>query len=164
VAASGAAAVGAFSSASNAYSQSQAMKSQGEWSRMQSETNARLAKMQADDAIKRGDKEAQEHRKQTSQLIGKQRANMAAQGIELDSGSALEIQQEAKVMGEADALTIKNNAWKEAWGYRVNAQNIRGQGRIDEMTAKHGARQTLITGGLQTLRYGAEAAHEYKKK
>jgi len=41
--------------------------------------------------------------------------------VALDSGSALNILEDTDYMGEQDALTVRNNAAKEAWAYRNQA-------------------------------------------
>lgn len=159
----GSAAAGGISAIGSSYAQSQAMKSQGEYERMTMDANARLANIQAEDTIKRGNKEAAEHIKQTKKLIGSQRAAMAAQGIEVNADSALDIQAETAAMGELDALTIRNNAWREAWGYRVSASDLSFRGRFAEMAARGQSRQTLVTGGMQAAGKFAESAGYARK-
>lgn len=133
-----------------------AAREQGKFEEMQAETNARIAELQAEDAIRRGDRASAEHEKKTKALIGKQRASLAAQGIALDDGSALDIQADTAAIGAQDALTIKNNAWREAFGYRQQAQQDRFQGQIARSTAEFQANQTLLTGGLDALGHGLQ--------
>jgi hypothetical protein len=75
-------------------------------------------------------------------------------------------------MGELDALTIRNNAAREAWGYRVQATNYRQSASLTKMAAKNQASSirnqgwtTLLTSGLQigASMYGggASAAQKY---
>lgn len=138
-----------ISSFGSAYAQSQALKTQGEYQKQQYDTNARLSEMAATDAIKRGEKEAESHRKKTNQVVGSQRAALAAQGINVDSGSAAAVQKETKQAGKEDIMAIRNNAWKEAWGFRVQANNYSGQGAMAELAGRTSSRNTLLTGGMQ---------------
>lgn len=115
------------------------------------ETNARLANLQAEDAIKRGDREAMIHAQKVKKLIGAQRAALGAQGIEVDTGSALDVQAEAAQFGAMDVETIRNNAYREAWGYRSQALDYTTKGNYANLEAKAVARNTLLTGGLNTL-------------
>jgi hypothetical protein len=152
--------IGAISLAA-AYQQSETMKAQGDFQRQQFETNARLAEMQAQDTIKRGDEDAAAYKKQVKQVIGSQRAAMAAQGIELDSGSALDIQEETAGIGALDALTIKNNAWREAWGYRMQASSMAGQGAMAQIGARNDARNTMLTGGMNAANFYVRGLASY---
>jgi len=164
MAATGALAVGAISSAATAYSQAQAYEAQGYYQKKMSKINASFAEMEAEDAIKRGDREAGDVRRRGKKIHGAQRAALAAQGIDIDSGSALDIQDEARSMTEQDALTVRNNAWREAWGYRVQASNATAEGRMAQLTARGNARNTLLTGGLQATSYGLQAYSAYQKR
>ena len=147
----------------SSYSQSQAQKSAGAYQLQIAETNSRLANIQAQDAISRGEKEAKALKIQTKRLIGAQRAAGAAQGQDLEGvegeGGFLDIQQESAGLGAMDALTIKNNAWREAWGYRVQGQDYLGRGRMSYLTSRAQARSTLITGGLTAVKDIAYAGY-----
>lgn len=85
--------------------------------------NAQIADWQARDAVTRGQKAEQAQRLRTAQLKGSQRAAMAARGVALDEGSPLNILNDTDYMGELDALTIRDNAEREAWGHRMQAGN-----------------------------------------
>ena len=145
-------AVSALGTMATSYSQSKAIKSEGAYEKQLHETNARLADLQAEDAIRRGDKEALQHKKTVKKIIGSQRARMAAQGLDLESDDALAIQQESAEFGALDTLQIKNNAWREAWGYRVQSNDYLGRARYAEITSKSKARQTLLTGGMSVAK------------
>lgn len=90
--------------------------------------NAGLAQQQATDAIARGQTAEFNQRLKTAQLKSTQTARMAANGVALDSGSPLDVLTSTDVMGEQDALQIRNNAAREAWGYQAQAANYRAQG------------------------------------
>lgn len=153
--------VSAAAGMGNAYSQAQAARAQGAYQKQQLGFNARLSDLAAQDAIRRGQEDAQRHRTATKGLIGSQRASLAAQGIEIDSGSALEIQQDTRALGELDALTIQNNARRQAWGFKVQAQDLRFQGRMAKLGARTQARSTLIAGGMGAARDAAQGAYMY---
>ena len=50
---------------------------------------------------------------------------MAANGVDLSSGSPLDILGDTAMYGELDALTIRSNAEREAYGYRVQSRRRR---------------------------------------
>lgn len=129
--------------------QSKATKAQAAYQQQVYELNAQSAELQARDAIIRGQKTEAALRRQSKQLIGKQRAEIAAQGIDVSTGSAAEIQAETRQMTTQDAIEIQNNAWREAWGYRFEAQNLRSRGVLEKTAADFKATQTLLTSGIQ---------------
>jgi outer membrane murein-binding lipoprotein Lpp len=97
--------------------------------------NATIADAQAKDAEARGQIEADRYRTSVKGLIGHQRAATAAGNIDVGFGSALDVQADAAYLGELDALTIEQNAAREAWGYRVDAYDTRKRA---EITRKEG--------------------------
>ena len=139
-----------------AFTQSQAIESRGDYETEVYRTNTRLANLQAEDAIQRGDEDSDTHKEQVKVLIGRQRAILAAQGIEInaDSGSPISIQEETAALGALDALTIRNNAWRESWGFKVQAADFEARANFAEIEARNNASNTLLTGGLQALNTG----------
>ena len=130
---------------------------QGLARRAVSETNERLAELQAKEAKRRGGADVARSRTEFRKLLGKQRASLAAQGIDIGSGSAQDIQEETQVMSKLDALTIKTNAAREAFGIRAAGEAEGVQGKLAETEATTGAISTLLTGGLK-------AAGEFQNK
>ncbi|MBA3755528.1 MAG: hypothetical protein H0X02_04580 [Nitrosomonas sp.] len=145
----------------SAKQQSQAQEAQGDYTRQQMETNADLAEMNAADTIKRGDQAANVKKTQAKGVVGAQRAALAAQGLDLSDGSAAEIQAETAELGELDAMSIKNDAWRQAWGYRVEASNSRAGGQWAQMAGRNSARNTMLAGGISAFQTGLSG---YKPK
>jgi hypothetical protein len=119
--------------------------------------NAGIADWQAQDALARGRINEKRSRQQTEQTIGTQRVALASQGVDVNRGSALDVQADAAYLGELDAITIRNNAQKEAWGYKTQAANYRYQGSNAQREGMFGAFQTIVGAGgsLLLAKYGA---------
>jgi hypothetical protein len=92
--------------------------------------NQEIAQMKADDALARGREKASSIRGQVRQLVGAQRAAAAGSGVLATSGSPLQAQQQAQYLGDMDALTVMNNAQKEAWGHRMDIANMQTQWNV----------------------------------
>lgn len=109
--------------------------------------NASFANQAADDATKRGAYDADLQRIRTAQNIGTQRTAQAANGGDVNSGSNALVQEDTASLGELDALTIANNAAREAYGYKVQALN--GNINANQLEANgDSARQSSILGGV----------------
>lgn len=121
-------------------------KQQGAFQEAMAEQNAAYKEAAAQDAEKRGAVDADRYRRQVGQLIGSQRTGFAANGIDVNSGTAAEIQDDTAAFGEFDALTIANNAAREAWGYRVGAQNDLMNGRMAQSNARSAATGSILGG------------------
>jgi hypothetical protein len=83
--------------------------------------NAQVGEMQAQDALSRGEQAVVRHNLQVKQLKGRQIANLAANGVDVTSGSALDILAGTDIMADIDAQVIRQNAEREAWGYRAGS-------------------------------------------
>jgi len=120
-------------------------------------TNARLSEIQAGEAYRKGDENVQKISKLKTQVLGSQRAAFAAQGLEVGSGSAADIQAETEKYAELDIITAKNNAWKEAWGYKVSALQSTLQGEFIQSGAAQDAQATIAAGNLGLITSGIKA-------
>lgn len=135
----------------NAYSQSVATRQQGGFAANIAEYNARFSDKAAMDAIDRGNIQANYAQGRVNALTGSQRAALAAQGLDPNSGVGLALQSDAQLMGANDIATIKANAYQEAWGYKTQALNERTQGRLTKNAAKFKAKNLLLEGALKVL-------------
>lgn len=133
----------------------QAANQAGKNAQMVANYNAGVNEAKADDAIVRGRETEARHRIGTRKLIGSQRASFAAGGVvvgEADS-TATNVEVNTATMSEADALTIRSNAAREAWGYRVGAQDDRLRGSIARAEGRNKATAEVV-GGVGTVMYG----------
>lgn len=149
--------------AAGAVQQGQAASAANKYNAQVQDMNATMADRRAKDAIERGAQEEQRKRNQVAQIKGQQQAAMAANGVDLTFGSPLDTLTDTAVMGELDALTIRTNANREAYDYKVDAVNKRSGATMSRMSAK-----AASTGGyldaLGTVLGGAGKAYgQYKQ-
>jgi hypothetical protein len=141
--------------------QSQAQKAQAEYQSAVARNNQIIGEQNAADAMKRGEIEADKHRAKVQQLKGTQKAAMAAGGFEIDTGSNLDILADTAQMGELDALTILNNAEREAYQHKVAAMNSSAQAGLYGMAAA--SQSPLLSGGTALVGGLATAAGNYAR-
>jgi hypothetical protein len=119
-----------------------------------SDYNAQVAELQAKDAIERGAQEEDRFRTQVRGAIGTQRAGLAANNVDVGFGSAVDVQADAAYLGELDALTIKNNAARESWGYEVQAYDEKQRARIARETGQYqieAGKTAATTGNINAI-------------
>lgn len=115
------------------------------------EFNATIAELNADDAIQRGQEEEQRFRAGVRGLIGSQRAAYAASNIDVGFGSALAVQEDTAQLGELDALTIRNNAARESWGFKVEAEDSRRRAKIIRKGGQYAAEAGRVQAASQRI-------------
>lgn len=90
----------------------------------QLEQQARLQYQAAAYAERRGNVRAGRTRMAGSELIGENKARLAASGVDLQSGSALASLADSRMLNELDAQAVKSNAAAEAFGHRSQASQL----------------------------------------
>lgn len=115
------------------------------------ENNAKVAQWQARDATARGAQEEARHRLAVAGTIGTQRSALAAQGTTLDAGSPLDILGDTAAFGELDALTIRGNAEREAYGYRVQGSNFQAESGLLASQGSNAMMQGVVGAGASLL-------------
>ncbi len=146
-------AVGAWKAGTAAKKAGQAQKRAADSQAELLDFNANVADLQAKDAVERGAEEEAKFRSGIQVLIGSQRAGFAAGNIDVGGGSAVDVQADTAFLGEMDALTIRSNATREAWGYQVQAYDTRKRA---EITRKEGVMLEAAGNANQTAaRIGA---------
>jgi hypothetical protein len=108
--------------------------------------NAAFKQRAADETIIAGNTSADWQRVRTKQAIGTQRTAQAGNGIDVNSGSAAQLQDDTAMLGELDALTIQNNAAREAFGYRVQAAQDINNANQALVNAKSKATGSILGG------------------
>jgi hypothetical protein len=164
------AAVGMGMSAVSAYGNSRNAKAAYGAQAQVSRNNAQIAEWQAEDAIKRGGRDAMKVRTRANRLKGAQRAGFGANGVDMSTGSALQILSDTEYFGEVDVGTVKDNAGKEAWALRNQAMGFNAdaslmQGRADSEKPLMAAGTSLLTSaGKVSSQWGAGASGGYRYK
>ena len=101
----------------------QAERNAAEFNAQVANNNAIIAAQQRSTTLQQGEAEAHKSMRDQAQMIGAQRAQMAANGIDLTQGSAQDILASTKFLGGIDVNTIQSNAARQAWGYEVQGMN-----------------------------------------
>lgn len=119
--------------------------SQGRAARNTSVFNARLAENEATRTRNKAVEQENEQRRRTAELISRQRTQLAANNLDLNSGSALQLQEDAALIGEVDALRIRNNFNDQASALDQEASLSISSGRAKQQSANLSAVGSLLT-------------------
>lgn len=126
------------------------------------EMNATLADRAAKDALERGAAEEQRKRMEVAAIQGRQRAAMAANGVDLTFGSPLDALVDTATLGELDALTIRRNAAREAYDYETQGVNYRSDATLSRMNASAAKTGGYLGAAGTVLGGGAKAYQTYR--
>jgi hypothetical protein len=134
-----------------AYSAYRAGKAQA----AQAKENARRARMLASDALQRGEQKAGMVEIATTMRTGAQEVAYGHAGVDTTSGSAARTIATTAMVGALDATIVRNNAFREAWGYELQARGLESAAREAEVAARWSMFGALFGGagqvaGMQT--------------
>lgn len=146
----------AITAAAGAYT-ADAQKKQGQYQQEVAEQNAELSDLKATQASQIGHIEEERQRNRVKQAIGSQRAALAANGVDLQSGTALDMVAETALFGEEDALTTRFNALNDAWGLRAQGVDYRNQGNAARAAGDNAATGTYLTTAASMASTGSSA-------
>ena len=103
--------------------------------RYTADVNARIAELGAQSVLAKAEKDTASLTLKAGQLKSSQKASMAANGVDLGVGNAAEVQASTDIMKEIDMNTLKENAVRDAWGYRTQAASIQSEGIVASSNA-----------------------------
>lgn len=103
----------------------------------------------AQDALRRGEETAQKARRDADATKSAQRAMMAANGLDLNSGTPLDLQEQTDFFGQLDQNTARRNAANEASNDRYSGAMARFKGDSAQGQGVTSAFGTVLGTGAQ---------------
>src|SRR5579859_2255368 len=104
--------------------------------------NAQVARNAATYETEQGQVQAEAQQRQRAALTGRQRAMFGAMGVDVNTGSPLDIQSDTYTFGKLNEATALSNANRAAWGYSTQAglydteaANARSAGNVNAFGA-----------------------------
>lgn len=123
--------------------------------------NATIAQQNATWAGQAGEQQAAMQEQKTRATVGAIQASQAAGGVDVNSGSAVDVRSSAAQLGELDAITIRSNAARQAYGYNVQAAGDTSQSQLDRFQASQDTTGGYINAGSTLLGGIGSATSQY---
>lgn len=123
--------IGAATSAVGAISQGEATGNEAKYQAQIATNNAQIAKQNAQYSAEAGSEQATIEGLKSANAGGRIKASQAANNVDVNSGSALKVQQGQRQAGYLDTLTAENNALLQAYGYKATAASDTAQAALD---------------------------------
>jgi hypothetical protein len=123
--------IGAATSAAGTIEQGAATSNAAAYSAQVAQNNATIANANAAYATAAGQQQAADTSLKGAAKSGKIKAGQAASGIDVNTGSAVAVQEGQRETDKLDAETVLNNAELKAYGYRSAATGFTAQAGLD---------------------------------
>lgn len=147
--------------AAGAIYQGNVAAAQGKYEAAVANQNAKMERAASDDARQRGETEQLRHYRRVAQVLGAQRAQLAAGGLDVTFGSAADLQGDTMALGLEDSAIIAENTRREMQGYDISAVNYTAQGRAARMRG-NAARVGGYVSAASTILGGASQVGQIK--
>lgn len=118
--------------------------------------NAIIAKRNAEAATAAGGVAAQANDLKTKNMVGTQLVTQASNGLDVGSGTNVNVRDTAAELGHLDTLTILNNAAKNTAGFKAQGMNFQAESGLDR-AASTNARTAGEFGVATSLLSGASS-------
>lgn len=138
------------------FTQAEAQKQSAEFNAKMSERDAELAGIQGKEARLRGLEDEAALREEEERLVADQRAAMAAQGIDVESGTALQLQESVSRSIARDIQRTRTNAIREEWGLKATAGDAAGRAAVQRATGRSQSTGTIIGGVSNAAYFGSQ--------
>lgn len=133
----GAAAASTIQSVNAQKQAGKAQQAQNEYQARMAEENAKIARQNAAMERQQGIEEARLQRIKVAQAIGSQKTAMAANGVDITEGTALDVIEDTAAMGELDALQTRANYERKALAFDAQGYNYSNQANLDRIAGQN---------------------------
>ncbi len=147
------------SSAIGSIAQGKAQSASDKYNAQIARNNTQIATQNATFAGEEGAVNAGAEELKTRAQVGSIKASQAANGVDVNTGSAVDVRSSAAELGELSAINIRSNAARSAYGYQTQASSDTAQAALDKEQAKYASEAGYIKAGT-TLLGGAAAGQQ----
>lgn len=156
-------AVGTVLSAAGKISSANAQANAASYQAQVAQNNSILAEQQAQRTAAAGEQAAMQKGLQTRAQVGAIRAAQAASNIDVNSGSAADVQTSAAELGQLDTEREINRSALEAYGYRTQSSDFQARSQLDQMQATSARTAGFFDATGSLLAGAGSAAGKYAK-
>lgn len=139
--------VGALSSAVGSAKAGAATAASDRYNAQVQENNAVVAEQNAAYAEAAGIANAQNISLKGAANFGHVKASQAASGVDVNSGSAVEVQKSTRELNQLEAMSEENKGMLQAYGYRAAAVSSTAQAGLDRMAADNAESAGFLSAG-----------------
>lgn len=123
--------------------------------------NAVIAQQNAAYALQAGERAATKKQLETAGTIGREKAIQGAGNLDVNTGSPADVRGSTASLGELDALTIRNNAARQAYGYATQSQSFGSQAALDTAAGSQALTAGYIGAGTSLLSGASSVAQKW---
>lgn len=142
---------GAGISALGSIQQGKAAAASANYNAQMAANNAAIQRQNSSFAAQEGTANTEAASMKARAEYGAIKANQGASGVDVGSGSSVDVRSSARELGQLNALTVRSNAARQAYGYQTAAMNDEAQSGLDKSQAANASTAGYIGAGSTLL-------------
>lgn len=131
--------------------QGQAQKQQADYQAAVARNNEQIANNYAKMDMDKAAQDQQNQDMKTKAMVGNQLSAQGASGLDVGSGSLVDVRTSSAELGKLDSLTAYNNGEKTAYGDKVKATNFAADAQLDKTKGENSMLAGYIGAGSSIL-------------
>jgi hypothetical protein len=155
--------VGAVTTAVGAISSANANAASASYSAQVARNNATIAGQNAQYASEAGAEKTAEQSMRSRAALGAMRAGIAANGVDVNSGSAADEQTGQREIGDLNTQQTAQNAALTAYGYRTQQTSFTAQSQLEEQQAGQDITGGIVSAGGDLLSGASSVGGKYSQ-
>lgn len=152
---------GAFTQAAGATAAGQAQQQTDRFLSQQALYNSQVALQNAALAREQGEAQTMNYGLGASARMGQIKASQASSGLDINSGSALQVQKSQQLVSDIDMDRIRSNAAKTAYNFDVEAVQDRNQAQLYTMAGANAAQAGQISANASLISGAGSVASKW---
>lgn len=157
----GATLIGGLTSAFGAYEQGQSQQEMYNYQAGVARLNTQIADQNATYATQIGEDQATRAGLQGAQRMGQIKAAQGASGLDVNSGSAVQVRASQKEASSLDVASIRSNAAKTAYNYQVQGVQFTAQGQMDTVAGENARTSGMINAGSSLIGAASSVSQQW---
>lgn len=143
----------------SAYEQGQAASKASAYNAKIAANNAQIATQNAQYAGAEGEANTAAAELKNRAQVGAIKTAQAANGVDVNSGSAVNVRSSQAELGELNALNIRANAARQAYGYETQSMSATAQQQLDTSASQNENTESYLAGAGSFLGSASSAAN-----
>ncbi len=139
--------VGAVASAASTVMGGIAASNNANYQAQVARNNAQIAQQNANASMAAGAQKVQMEGMKNAAKMGAVKAAQAANGVDVNTGSNVDVQVGERQIGDLDEQQTQHNAQLQAYGYRTQASNFQAEAGLDQARADQAIPGSILSAG-----------------
>lgn len=156
-------AFGGITKAIGAFGEGESQKELYDYQAGVANLNAQIASQNAEYAIQAGEHQAVQAGLQGAAISGKIKAAQGASGLDVNTGSTVDVQKSQAEINSLNQTVIRSNAAKTAYGYQVEGVQFEAQAQLDKLAGSNAVTAGYLNAASSVIGAASSVSSQWQR-